>query len=181
MKRFGSLTQTYFCVLQFLPVTFVAFFLHAFVCEPVTEPRQSSRLRKAKRLLLGSKFEIKHKSRCFQKSKLVNWGGQACRLGGPGSSGPPLAPALTCHYIISFYSSKCSLPILSIACSSMYMVRFFLPCSVIHCHCNKLSHAVYIAKQMRICTSYEQGAFPLDSTRSYNALFCIRFIGKYLY
>ena len=26
------------------------------------------------------KFEIKQKSRCLQKIKLVNWGGQACRL-----------------------------------------------------------------------------------------------------
>ena len=27
----------------------------------------------------GTKFEIKHKSRCLEKSKLVNWGGgQAC-------------------------------------------------------------------------------------------------------
>ena len=34
----------------------------------------------------GLKFEIKHKSHCFQKSKLVEGGGR-----GPG---PPLAPAL---------------------------------------------------------------------------------------
>ena len=30
------------------------------------------------------KFEIKHKSRCLQKRKVVIWGGQACRLGRPG-------------------------------------------------------------------------------------------------
>ena len=43
----------------------------------------------------GPKFEIKHKIRCLQKRKLVNWGGgQACRLGGPGPPGSPLAPAL---------------------------------------------------------------------------------------
>ena len=29
----------------------------------------------------GPKFEIKQKSRCLQKSKLVNWRGQAFRLG----------------------------------------------------------------------------------------------------
>ena len=29
----------------------------------------------------GPKFEIKHKSRCLQKSKLVNWGGQALGTG----------------------------------------------------------------------------------------------------
>ena len=30
----------------------------------------------------GPKFENKHKSCCRQKSKLVTWGGQACRLRG---------------------------------------------------------------------------------------------------
>ena len=35
----------------------------------------------------GAKFEIKHKSRCLQKSKLVNWVSQACRSGGPGPPG----------------------------------------------------------------------------------------------
>ena len=38
----------------------------------------------------GPKFEIKHKSRCFQKQKLVIGGGQACRLGGQASLPPPL-------------------------------------------------------------------------------------------
>ena len=33
------------------------------------------------------KFEVKHNSRCLQKSKLVDWGGQACQLGGPGPLG----------------------------------------------------------------------------------------------
>ena len=42
----------------------------------------------------GSKLEIKHKSRCLQKRKLVNWGGQACRLEGPSPPDPHLAPAL---------------------------------------------------------------------------------------
>ena len=46
----------------------------------------------------GAKFEIKHKSRCLQK-KLVNSGGQACRLGGGGRHPwPPLAPALLAHH-----------------------------------------------------------------------------------
>ena len=40
----------------------------------------------------GPKFEIKRKSRCLQKSKLVNWGSQACRLGGAGSPGAALWP-----------------------------------------------------------------------------------------
>ena len=31
----------------------------------------------------GTKFEIKHKIRCLQKSKLVNWGGQAPLGAGP--------------------------------------------------------------------------------------------------
>ena len=35
----------------------------------------------------GPKFEIKHKSRCLQKKKLVNWEGQTCRLGGQAPSG----------------------------------------------------------------------------------------------
>ena len=35
--------------------------------------RQSSRLRGTKRLSGGTKFEIKHKSRCLGKRKLVNW------------------------------------------------------------------------------------------------------------
>ena len=52
--------------------------------------RQSSRVGGAKRLSGGPKFEIRHKSRCFQESKIVNWGRQACQLGGQ----PPLAPAL---------------------------------------------------------------------------------------
>ena len=42
----------------------------------------------------GPKFEIKYKSSSLQKIKLVNWGGQACRLGRPGPPGPSLAPAL---------------------------------------------------------------------------------------
>ena len=33
----------------------------------------------------GPKFEIKYKSCSFQKSKLANWGGQACQLGGQAS------------------------------------------------------------------------------------------------
>ena len=59
--------------------------------------RQKSRLKGAKRLLGGggeAKCEIKHRSRCFQKQKLVNWGGQACRLGGQAPPGLALAPAL---------------------------------------------------------------------------------------
>ena len=35
-----------------------------------------------KRLSGRPKFEIRHKSRCLQTRKLVNCGGQACRLGG---------------------------------------------------------------------------------------------------
>ena len=37
---------------------------------------QSSRLRGAKRLSGGTKFEINRKSRCLQKSKLADWGGK---------------------------------------------------------------------------------------------------------
>ena len=47
----------------------------------------------------GPKFEVKHNSRCLQKSKLVDWRGQACRLGEPGPPGPPLAPALVSEHI----------------------------------------------------------------------------------
>ena len=54
--------------------------------------RQISPLRGTKRLSGGGpKFEIKHKSRCLQKIKLVNWRGASMSIGGPGS---PLAPAL---------------------------------------------------------------------------------------
>ena len=45
----------------------------------------------------GTKFEIKHKSRCLQKSKLVNWGGQA-----------PLAPALSVQIVVGLRNSKFS-------------------------------------------------------------------------
>ena len=45
--------------------------------------RQSSRLRGVMRLSGGPKFETKHKNRCLQKKKLVNWRGQACQLEGP--------------------------------------------------------------------------------------------------
>ena len=38
----------------------------------------------------GPKFEIKHRSRCLQKSKLIDWRGQACRLGEPAPPPPPL-------------------------------------------------------------------------------------------
>ena len=44
----------------------------------------------AKRLSGGAKFEIKHKSHCYQKSKLVNWGVKHVDWG----DRPPLAPAL---------------------------------------------------------------------------------------
>ena len=44
--------------------------------------RQSSRLRGAKRLSGGPKFEIKHKSRCLQKRKLVEWGAKHVDWGG---------------------------------------------------------------------------------------------------
>ena len=38
----------------------------------------------------GPKFEVKHNSRCLQKSKLVDWGAKHVDWGGR----PPLAPAL---------------------------------------------------------------------------------------
>ena len=40
----------------------------------------------------GAKFEIKRKSHCLQKSKLVDWGGQAYRMERAGLPAPPLAP-----------------------------------------------------------------------------------------
>ena len=52
--------------------------------------RQSSRLKGAKHLLGGPKFEIQPKSHCLQKKKLVNYG-PSTSIGRPG---PPLAPAL---------------------------------------------------------------------------------------
>ena len=58
--------------------------------------RQSNRLRGAKHLSggRGSKFKIKHKSRCLQKSKLVDWGGGASlSIGEPG---PPWRRP--CHF-----------------------------------------------------------------------------------
>ena len=39
----------------------------------------------------GLNFKIKHSSRFLLKSKFVDWGGQACRL---GWEGPPVAPVL---------------------------------------------------------------------------------------
>ena len=48
-----------------------------------------------KRFSGGARFEIKHKSHCFQKSKLVDWGGQACRLGGGPRPSPGASPAPT--------------------------------------------------------------------------------------
>ena len=42
----------------------------------------------------GPKFEIKHNSRCFQKSKLVDWGAKHVNWGSPAPLPPPLAPAL---------------------------------------------------------------------------------------
>ena len=42
----------------------------------------------------GPKFEIKHNERCFQKSKYVDWRGQARQLWGLGPPCSPLAPAL---------------------------------------------------------------------------------------
>ena len=58
-----------------------------------TEPAPEQSILGVKRVSGGRpKFEIKHKSRCLQKSKLVNWGGggvgQACQLG--GQPPPPL-------------------------------------------------------------------------------------------
>ena len=41
----------------------------------------------------GQSLKGKHKSRCLQKGKFVNWGGggaQACRLGRTGLSGPDI-------------------------------------------------------------------------------------------
>ena len=65
--------------------------------------RQSSRLRRAKCLSGGPKFEIKHKSRCLQKSKLVDCGNQACRWGA-GPPWPPLAPVLATRLMDTVYS-----------------------------------------------------------------------------
>ena len=46
----------------------------------------------------GAKFKIKHKSRCLQKSKLVDWGAQARRFGvarppAPPGAGPESTPS----------------------------------------------------------------------------------------
>ena len=56
------------------------------VRHPFAQPRAGARAVD----LEGPTFEFKHKSHCFQRSKLVDWG-EACRFGGPG---PPLAPTL---------------------------------------------------------------------------------------
>ena len=42
----------------------------------------------------GPKFKIKQKNHCLQKSKLVDWRGQALRLKGQGSLWPPLDAGL---------------------------------------------------------------------------------------
>ena len=44
----------------------------------------------------GPKFEIKHKNRCLQKLKLVDWGAKHVDWGG-GPLPPPLTPALQAH------------------------------------------------------------------------------------
>ena len=44
----------------------------------------------------GPKFEINHKSHCFQKSKLVDWGGPSMSIGGPGS---PLGAGPDCELV----------------------------------------------------------------------------------
>ena len=49
--------------------------------------RQSSRLGGPSVYQGGPKFEIKRKSRCLQKRKLVNWGGARMSIGGPGPPG----------------------------------------------------------------------------------------------
>ena len=38
----------------------------------------------------GAKFEIKHKSRCHQKSKFFNWG-PSMSIGGPGPTCTPFS------------------------------------------------------------------------------------------
>ena len=44
------------------------------------------------------KFEIKHKSRCFQKSKLVDWGAKHVNCGGKAPLGAgPEDPYKTCR------------------------------------------------------------------------------------
>ena len=48
----------------------------------------------------GPKFEIKHNSRCLQKSKLVNWGGASMSIGGPGP------PALENNALVASPSYK---------------------------------------------------------------------------
>ena len=55
-----------------------------------TEPAAEQSTKRGQALIRGApKFEIKHKSLCLQKSKLVDWGGR--------SPWPPLAPALICN------------------------------------------------------------------------------------
>ena len=57
--------------------------------------RQSSRLRGASHLSGGAKFKIKHKSRCLQKSKTVNWGARPPLGAGPVTSKRQLDTDLT--------------------------------------------------------------------------------------
>ena len=55
----------------------------------------------------GAKFEIKHKSRCLQKSKLVDWG-PSTSIGGARTPRPLLAPALSLHLVVGLRNSKFS-------------------------------------------------------------------------
>ena len=78
---------------------------------PGPEPSAEQSTKGAKRLSGGSKFEIKHKSHCLQKSKLVDWGSQSRQLGGQGGLAPsPLASALPWSlvaFIHVFDSNQC--------------------------------------------------------------------------
>ena len=96
--------------------------------------RQSSRLRGAKRLSGGPKFEIKHKS-CFpQKSKLIHWEGKACLGLGQinemgkamGGARAPLSAGSAYMYAINrFSSSLLSVPIFSMSNTSLHFFFFF--------------------------------------------------------
>ena len=49
-------------------------FCHENIVVEIHSRRQSGRLKGAKHFSGGAKLEIKHKSHCLQKKKLVNWG-----------------------------------------------------------------------------------------------------------
>ena len=94
------------------------------------------------------KFKIKHKSRCPQKSKLVNWEAQACRLGDQ-------APMALSHPMKTSYIKSFVFRLGFGSFKSRSRLDFLLQVSVSWCQ-SLVSVSKILAETSALCIPYKQ-------------------------